>query len=312
MKKKTKVLLTVIAALFAAVLIFTAGPSITARADFGGFSGGADYGGSFSGGSYGGSYDSGGDTYIYGGSYSSDSDGEDSPWFFGVVAVVVIIVIISWIVAKKKNSGAKGPQPAGAAATDASTLKPMSEYTKLDPKFDQKAFTDKIANLYVQMQDGWTAKDISSLRPYFTDAIFTQMERQLEQLKKLGQTNYVQNIAVLSVVPKGFMQSGNQDHIIAEVRTRITDFTLDDKTGKLVGGDQKASKFMTYEYDLARAKGIITQEDGNVKRTVCPSCGAPLDINASARCEYCGSVITSDAFDWAISSIKGISQQTVK
>ena len=213
---------------------------------------------------------------------------------------------------KKKSRGSSGPRPAGATATDAATLRPMSEYTTLDPKFDQKAFTDKIANLYVQMQNGWTAKDISSLRPYFTDAIFTQMERQLDQKKKLGQTNYVQNIAVLSVVPKGFMQSGNQDHIIVEVRTRITDFTLDDKTGKLISGDQKASKFMTYEYDLARAKGIITQADGNVKRTNCPSCGAPLDINASARCEYCGSVITSDAFDWAISSIKGISQQTVK
>ena len=26
--------------------------------------------------------------------------------------------------------------------------------------------------------------------------------------------------------------------------------------------------------------------------SVCPHCGAPLEINASAKCPYCGSVIT--------------------
>jgi hypothetical protein len=309
MKKSAKIILSVVTALFIAAVLFTVGPSITARADFGDFSSGSDFGSSFSFSS--GSDYSSGDTYIY-----SDGD-SNSPWYVYVI-IVVIIMIFCIITGNKKSQKRKGSiasraaQPAGATPTDASTLRPMSEYTTLDPKFDQQAFTEKISNLYVQMQNGWTAKDISSLRPYFTDAIFTQMERQLEQRKKLGQTNYVENIAVLSVLPKGFMQAGNQDHIIVEVRTRITDYILDDKTGKLVSGDQKASKFMTYEYDLARATGIITQADGNVKRTTCPSCGAPLDINASARCEYCGSVITSDAFDWAITSIKGISQQTVK
>ena len=42
----------------------------------------------------------------------------------------------------------------------------------------------------------------------------------------------------------------------------------------------------------------------------CPNCGAPLDVNHSAKCEYCGQVITVDDYDWVISQIKGISQVT--
>ena len=44
--------------------------------------------------------------------------------------------------------------------------------------------------------------------------------------------------------------------------------------------------------------------------SVCPHCGAPIKLNASAKCEYCGSVITSVNTDWAISSMRGISQRT--
>ena len=43
---------------------------------------------------------------------------------------------------------------------------------------------------------------------------------------------------------------------------------------------------------------------------VCRNCGAPLDLNATAKCQYCGAVIQSADFDWVIKTIKGISQQT--
>ena len=40
-------------------------------------------------------------------------------------------------------------------------------------------------------------------------------------------------------------------------------------------------------------------------------CGAPLDVNASARCPYCGTVIQQQAQDWVISAIRAIKQQTL-
>lgn len=68
-------------------------------------------------------------------------------------------------------------RPAGAQRTPASKLRPMSEYTELDPSFDAEAFQEKMSNLYVQMQNCWQDKNIESLRPYFTDALYAQMDR---------------------------------------------------------------------------------------------------------------------------------------
>lgn len=170
---------------------------------------------------------------------------------------------------------------------------------------------EKAANLYVQMQNDWTAKDIEPLRPYFSDALFTQMERSLKEIVKRGETNMVERIAVLEVTPLGFRQSAGEDIITLCLRTRIVDYTVNDSTKEVVSGSRNREKFMTYEWDILRPSGMITGEDtGTTKRISCPSCGAPLDVNASARCPYCGSVIQQQAKDWVIGAIRGIRQET--
>ena len=162
------------------------------------------------------------------------------------------------------------------------------------------------------MQNGWTAKNIESLRPYFTDALFTQMERSLQGYAQRGETNVVERIAVLDVTPLGFHQTGGEDHILLRLRTRITDYTVNDGTQQIVRGSRDQEKFMTYEWDLLRPTGTQTNaESGETKRITCPGCGAPLDVNASARCPYCGTVIQQQAQDWVISAIRAIKQQTL-
>ena len=161
------------------------------------------------------------------------------------------------------------------------------------------------------MQNCWQAKNIESVRPYFTDALYQQMDRQLDALRRNGYTNYVERISVLGVNLRGFRQSDGEDHIIAELRTRIVDYTLNDKTGELVKGDKKKEKFLTYEWELTRASGRTTGAAEEMTVVNCPNCGAPLSINATAKCPYCDSVVTVDAHDWAISAIRGIAQRTV-
>lgn len=68
---------------------------------------------------------------------------------------------------------------------------------------------------------------------------------------------------------------------------------------------------MTYEWELTRASGRTTGAAEEMTVVNCPNCGAPLSINATAKCPYCDSVVTVDAHDWAISAIRGIAQRTV-
>lgn len=284
-----------------------------AGADFGDFSGDSDYGGSWDSGSdwSSSSWDS---DYSSGSYYDDDSDvsGIDIGISLAVMAAIVVLSLIFDVSEKrkkKKQHGAQG-RPQGAQRTPDSRLQPLGDLAVTDPSFDANAMQEKISNLYVQMQNCWTDKNIESLRPYFTDAFFTQMERQLNGLKSRGLTNYVDRIAVLGVNLRGFYKQGGDEHLIVELRTRIVDYTVQDSDKKLVSGDRNREKFMTYEWDMCRAEGSVTTREGAMQSVSCPGCGAPLSINTTAKCPYCGRVVTLDEHDWALCAIKGISQTT--
>ena len=285
-------LLLFVLTLFAVLLCALVVLNVTALADFGDFSGSSDYDFSYdysdNDSSWSSSSSSSGSSYYDDDGYVS---GDANPTRILIMALIVVVAIVYSMRTKMKNNSTSKKATAQRAEraesrANRAALTPIGEYTKIDPNFNAAALCEKSSNLYVQMQNGWTAKNIESLRPYFTDALFTQMERSLQGYAQRGETNVVERIAVLDVTPLGFHQTGGEDHILLRLRTRITDYTVNDGTQ-------------------------TNAESGETKRITCPGCGAPLDVNASARCPYCGTVIQQQAQDWVISAIRGIKQQTL-
>ena len=326
MKKRSIILL-----FCAAALIFAL--TSASFADFGDNAGDADFGwdggGDYGGGGGGWDWDwDDDDDYHYDHHYGNDDDddyssgGDDTVGLLPTLIVVgLLVALIVWGVRdpKKKSRGgtrnrSRNRTPrvdVGDRSTPQGQLRTLTEYRTLDPDFDAADLREKASNLYVRMQNCWTAGDISELRPYFTDALFTQYERQLAAKRAQKLTNYVERISVQNVAVRGFRQSNGVDHMILKVEARIVDYTLNDETGALVSGSRDREKLMVYEWDLSRTSGMITLKRNGVNKIICPNCGAPLDINVSARCEYCDSVITSSEHDWAICSIKALSQTTM-
>lgn len=298
-------------AVFVMILTITAAP-LGIHADFGDYAGDNDYGG----------WD---DDDDWGGGSSSDggdSDGAVIWWLFkvvydlfGIPGVIVLLLIFAGIYIFRKNKkGTSMPQQkpvnTHVQRTDRSTLSPIHTYTQLDASFDPEAFKEKLSNLYVQFQNAWQDKNMEGLRPYLTDAMYAQCDRQLDAYRQKNQTNHIERIAVLSVELAGWKQGAGTDMIVAELKTRIVDYVTDDNTGTIIRGSDKQEKFMTYEWTLVRSSGQKTTQNGGLTSHTCPYCGANVDINHTAVCEYCGSVLTTDTFDWAVSNIKGLSQQT--
>ena len=297
-----KLLALAMALVLALAIMISPAPGI---ADAGSFSGGSDYGGSdwSSGGSdWSSDWSSGSDDYYYSG------DGSGSMDISTIVVIIIIVVVLISAMRKKKGGSSGGSHIAGAQRT----VLPMTieDLKKQDPAFSEEKMKEKIGNLYVRMQECWQNKTWEEMRTSMDDAIFNQFNAQLNGLIKAGKTNYVDDIAVLGVDLTGFGQDDKHDIVTALVRTRIKDYTVDDATGAVVSGSKTAEKFMTYEWTMIRTKGAKSFEQTADAAKNCPNCGAPLDLNATARCQYCGAVIQSADFDWVIKTIKGISQQT--
>ena len=215
---------------------------------------------------------------------------------------MVIAIWIDLSERKKKRSAGKKPK----------NLRPVEELLDTDPDFDEAALCEQISNLYVRMQNAWTAKDFSVMRPFFTDSLYQQFDRQLQQIVAAGKTNHIDDIGVLDVSLLGWKEKDEKQWLTARVKTRITIYSTDDKTGEIVSGSRKEVKLMEYEWTLVRASDQKTFTEEETRTVHCPNCGAALSINHSAECPYCGSVVTCNEYGWTISQIRGIAQKTVK
>ena len=311
----------------AVFLCIAVGLTALGHADFGDYGGDSDYGGGWDSGD---SWDwdsdddddydyNGGGIYIpYGSGGGSGSNYEFSDTtlqIFGAVFLILIGVAIFLffraIVRAFKKPAHKPVVAPGATPTDRSTLRPMREYLQIDPDFDSAAFQEKLSNLYVQFQNAWQDKNLEPLRPYMTDAFYAQCDRQLENnYRRTNQTNRIERIAVLGVELMGWKQQSGKDVVVAQLRTRIVDYVVNDASGAIVRGSSTAEKFMHYEWVLERTTGVTTAGSTGTTVNYCPNCGAPIDLNHSAKCPYCDSILTTDTFDWAVTNIKGLSQRT--
>ena len=283
--------------------------SVGESSDFGNFAGNSDYGGSWGGGwsdggSWGGGWSGGGFINL--------------GWVGGSIDVFTMLLFLYFVVrffgdrgffvGKRQRERMDVPE----VVVLSRVLLPMSDYLKLDPDFSATGVQEHMANLYVQMQDCWHNKNIEPVRPWLTDAFYNQMEGLLAPMRSKRETDYIERIAVLEASLKGYYQAGGMDFLVAAIRTRITVYTLDDRTGRVVSGSRNREKFMEYEWELTRRSGERTDRaKGGVKAVYCPHCGAPLDINASARCSYCGGTVIASSKNWAVCRIRGISQRTV-
>ncbi len=322
----------------AVVLMLVCTLSAVSFGDAGNFSGDSDWGGSSdwssSGSDWGdsssdwGSSDSGWDSsdssssggtfWNFGsnsdsaGSLMLDEDKTDSVsgctggGFLGLVIIaIVVIVVLRYIKSKKAGDAADLYQ----AAEEDEGL-PLDTLKQKDPNFNEQALCEKIGNDYIQMQDAWESKNWEPMRAIMTDALYQQMARQLDELKAARQTNHIDRISVLDARIRRYAQEGDNDVLVVRLSTRICDYTTDDKTGNVVRGDQSKELFMTYDWKLIRDKNQVTPETAVLTAVNCPNCGAPLELNHTGKCPYCGTVITLSPHDWALSLIKGISQRS--
>lgn len=316
-------------ALIVALTFAAAAPGL---ADAGDFAGDSDWGGSSSwdsGSDWGSSSDWGsgsdwsssdwsssgsswgGSSWSSGSSNISYDDSDDS-FGGGLVALIVIAVIAFIVIRNLKKNGANSARPGSlyTAKQDTTPGLPLSDLKAKDPNFNEQKFLEQVGNHYIQMQDAWEKKDWEPMRAIMTDSLYNQMERQLEELKKRGMTNYVDRIAVLDAFISKYYVEGENDVLIVRLSTRICDYTVNDQTGEVVRGSKTRELFMTYDWKLIRDKNRKTLEEDAMTSVSCPSCGAPLSLKQSGKCPYCDTVITLTDHDWALSVVKGISQRS--
>lgn len=238
----------------------------------------------------------------------------DNPIF---LIIIIAIVVINVRNRKKRsnNSGqtrtstASGPRPQRADIRGRD--KNLDALTARDPNFSKHGFLSRVSNVFVTLQDAWTDKDWKSIRTFESNQLFNQHQRQLNEFVEKGQTNVVEDIAVMSTEIEEYTEDANSSYLSAILTARYKDYVIEDESGKVVKGDPSRRYLMTYRMNFMRDLEAQTRPQGETSVTTCPNCGANLSINQHGICEYCGSEVTTGAQQWVLTSLQPIHQETL-
>ena len=244
---------------------------------------------------------------------SGDGSGGE---IFGFVVFLIIVFVIIAIARSKKNGGNSGSNYSTTPLqmSDTSSVNPSS-LAKLkaeDANFSEAAMLSKAENMFTTMQIAWCKQDYEPVRPFLSNALFEQQQKQLKDKISRDEKNVSSEIAVLQSKLESYSTDGHIDYLNVWMRVKMKDYVVKiSDPSKIVSGTPNRMYHLDFRWQFSRSAGSTTNAATDaVKTGECPSCGANININQSGKCEFCGSVISTTEYDWVLSKIDALQQRS--
>lgn len=124
-----------------------------------------------------------------------------------------------------------------------------------DRNFDPNYFTEVASDVFFQVQAGWMRRDLDSYRQLLGEQLAKEYEGHFEEMRQKGQINKLESIAVrnLEIVQAG--SDGKEDFVTVLFAANLLDYTVDDKSGKLIDGSMTTPVKFKEEWTWARPVG---------------------------------------------------------
>ena len=210
---------------------------------------------------------------------------------FGMMDLLLlagIAYLIYWFVRRKRaaqeaalasgplDRSAVEPYSLGAAPTatlDAPTWQQdrdrgLGHLRQMDPGFDEAAFRELCTDRFFQIQAAWMRWDLDKLRPLLTEEMQGVFGTQIAAAKAKRQRNKLENITVRSVELTEAWQESGQEYITVRLLANLLDYTVDETTGQIMDGSDRApvkfEEFWTWVRPVGRNEwrlGAINQAD---------------------------------------------------
>ena len=231
-----------------------------------------------------------------------------------VLGMIVLVILIVIVLVRRKKSKTQASDPtyinrqvSNEIANDVSPdYSPMvaAQIQAIDPAFSSDKFIGFAREVFMTIQQAWTAKDWKPIRPFEGENLFNTHKQQLDEYIRMGRTNVIEKIGIKHCSLESFQQDGEKEVLTVSLKAVMRDYVIDDATKKVLESDPNRDWYMKYVMVFNRKAGVKTDPSrkGNAV-TNCPNCGAPTEITSSGQCPYCGSVVTNGEHDWVLTDI---------
>jgi len=185
------------------------------------------------------------------------------------------------------------------------------EIIKWDEGFSTPRFLSWSKEVFIKVNQAWTKKDWSVIRPFEHESLFALHNAQLDAYIQNKTTNMITNIAVDSAHLYTYDRDNTDESIKVLLYTTLHSYVVDDRSGDVIEGDPDEMREVPYLMTFMRHKNVKTNSKSNQSTSQCPVCGAPTEITSSGKCEYCQNIITTGNHDWVLTHFEVIDDHFV-
>ncbi len=176
-----------------------------------------------------------------------------------------------------------------------------AEFERNNPAFSGEQFLARARLIFDELQAAWSTLNWERARPHETDNIFQMHQYWIDAYQRQHLRNALDQCRITAMQPVKIKDDAFYSAITLRIWAEGYDYTVDD-SDKVVSGSKSSLRRWSEYWTFIRnrqAKPAPARADLN-----CPNCGAPLKVNATGICEFCGGKITSGDFDWVLSKIE--------
>jgi predicted lipid-binding transport protein (Tim44 family) len=134
----------------------------------------------------------------------------------------------------------------------------LNQIEKIDPNFNEESFKELVQDMFFRIQAGWMNRSLEGVENLLTSEMTEFFKNEFEGMKQKGRINRLENIAVRKVEISEAWQETGKDYVTVFFTANLLDYTVDDKTDQVVGGDKlnpvKFQEFWTFCRDIGSSR----------------------------------------------------------
>ena len=181
-----------------------------------------------------------------------------------------------------------------------------------DTFFTAPDFLSFARQVYMDIQSAWEKRDLGPVRGVLHQNLYQQTNRQIQEKIEEGIVNHLERISINTAYLTSYRRDREYEYLTIYLAASMIDYQVKEATGEIILGDKTTRWNLQYKMTFMRSTDAKTRSAKEADRGfVCPNCGAPLKGTSFGECEYCGSVVTTGAYDWVLSSFGVVKNDTV-
>ncbi len=176
-----------------------------------------------------------------------------------------------------------------------------------DSGFERSNFLARVAEAFRKIQHAWCNHDLDAVRAFISDGIYERFSLQIREQQARGVSDHMENLTIHTTTIAGAEADETFETVTVRITASAVDYEVDAETGRKASGSGSSEAFTEF-WTFIRKPGTQTTGQPGLIEGNCPNCGASLELNLSAKCESCGSLIKSGEYDWVLSEITQASE----